>query len=290
LKLHGAAIFVFIAAIFPLLFLLVDLSLQPWLTVEAHATLVSIGQILSLLLILWVSLRWIRHFAQVYFETNSSSRFAVVTVGLALPLILAGIFGRKVLFPFDSIVLSWGIALLAALLWLIASTLADRRIQLLVRAGAYLSVTLGLAAALYSFIPLLLYTQAYIYAGAIQQLGVSQPDYAQERAAYFEKMEIRSRQILQINPSYRQAYGLLGLALQAKGDFANSLSAYRTYQELTGSTDILHCIALVHYALAERDEASQAYAGYLASKEDPSAADYCDRYFPELKGVLARLE
>jgi len=103
-------------------------------------------------------------------------------------------------------------------------------------------------------------------------------------------MEIRSRQILQIDPSYRQAYGLLGLALQAQGDFSNSLGAYSKYQELTGSADIAHCIALVHYLRGEQNEALQAYTMYLSGKEDPSSPDYCDRYFPELKGVFASLE
>jgi hypothetical protein len=290
LKLYGGIIFVFIVSIFPIFFLLIDLSLLPWLTVAAHANLVTVGQILSVLLILWVSLCWIRHFADVFIETNPPSRSAGVIGSMAIALILVSLFGRRQLFPFGAIVLAWGIVLLVALFSLLSLSWGNQSIRQLARAGSYLVIVVGFAAVLYSLVPLLLHTQAYVYGGAIQKQEPASPGYQLERAEYFAKMGARSSQILQLDPSYRQAYGLLGLALQGQGDYENSLRAYATYYELTGSTDILHCKALVHYLRGEQEEASQEYNMYLAGKEDPSGPDYCDRYFPELHGALDRLE
>jgi len=179
---------------------------------------------------------------------------------------------------------------LIALRSLLPLAVGNRGVQYLARAVFYLAIVAGVLAALFTLLPLLLHTQAYVYAGAIQKQDPMSSNGQLERAEYFEKMGVRSRQILQIDPTYRQAYGLLGIALQGMGDLKGSLEAYTTYYELTGSTDILHCKALVHYLLGEMDEASSEYNMYLAGKEDLSGPDYCDRYFPELKGVLTSLE
>jgi hypothetical protein len=288
LNFYGGAVFLLIGSIFPLMFVLIDLSFRPWLSVTAHANLVTLSQLAVFSLILWITDRWLLHFVSVTHATGSPIRFYAITGSMALCLLVAGVLGQGIFFPFNTLILAWGLTLLVALAWSRIPTIKSRTARWLAGMASILAAAAGVAAILYFLVPLLLYTQAYVYAGAIQKLEPSQPDYSIQRSDFFEKMGRRAGQILQLDPGYTQAYGLLGFAYQAQGDLSGSLEAYTKYYQRSGSTDILDCRAFIYYQMGNQSQARQDYQVYLAGKTVPASPDYCVRYFPEMKGVLGQ--
>ncbi|GAI14043.1 unnamed protein product, partial [marine sediment metagenome] len=181
LRWHGGAIFVYLGLVYAVSFLLTDRCLYPRLSVVAHAQAAAVFQLVSFVVVTYVTSRWIIHYIRVNSYTMPFAQFVIGTGLVGLFLIGLGVSGKRFLFPVSSFVVAWGSMVLVGLAGSLRSLGKARWQWLLARTVQGIALVAGILLVLQTLVPVLYHTQAFTYAGALRELDPDQPDRSKVR-------------------------------------------------------------------------------------------------------------
>jgi hypothetical protein len=284
---YGGLPFVYLALAFPITFLILDLAFYPALSVDAHAILAVVYIFVSLIIVGYVSHRWIAHYVRVYGQMTEPRRFILGVGVVGILLVVMSFVFREALYPLQLLPTVWGISVL----WVWVGAHEGLPVRTRSPRGHWITRLIVLLCGLFLIwqqtAPTLLHLAAFTYGGAVQSLDPAESLEASDRRHAFRRMERVSRGMLALDPAFKVAYGFLGVAHHAQGRYEAAVDAYTTYIDSSGSPNLYDCRAFAYLAMGKAAQAEEDFDAY-GLPCDSVDVHYCDRYFPGARDQLCQ--
>lgn len=261
----------------------------PGISVWSHAWLASIiaGLGYILLSVFGVSVIW--HYVQVGSQTTPPQAFRRATGLLGLLMLALGTIGRDLgtifspFFVLGSLVIGLAWFRSASRQWL-----TQRR--RLVRVVRLIIVVVGVLLVLWSVAPILASYHAYTYSGAA---SLFHPDCSTEdlsdRARCFDAMRRSGELVTQIDPTFYNGYGYMGLAHYHAHEYSQSIEDFSRaiyFNRVRPYPDYYYCRALAYMQNGQISEA-QRDCRRFQERRSLKGQTLCERLFPEDAGACA---
>jgi hypothetical protein len=289
MQLQGGIVLAYTGLGLALIFLLADSRFGPRIPTATYAWAATATSLLTLLLLTLVTGRWCRHYARVNAEILPGPRFVVGTGLLGVLLLLVGVCGRRILFPFGPLPIAWGSVFLFCVAACARRTVPSRPRQtaararprqIAARAVQLASLVVGALLVLYTFVPALTRLQDFTYAVALYKLGAERPYDRTRHDRLFQELCSVVDWMPRWDPIYSGGSYYQGVCEYFRGHYAASLAAYQKAVAQNPWPDLHHCRALTYFALGDQARAQQDLQVFMA--ECPGCLEpVCLMYFPD---------